>query len=530
MLEMDNLDGIVVAVPGSETFKNAWATHFAGRTLINCFDNDKPGVKGKRHVYIRVNTVVNKYHHVVWPAELPAGFDMRDLYRMGGSGNMLLEMAEVYTPDGEAQPSDKPVQGSANRPNLSDGTRPTFDETVMVFKKYLHMSDDMVDALKIIFAVVYSNQLQGDPLWLHIVGPPGMGKTELLMSLSTSDACVVRSTVTPHSLVSGFPGSNGADPSLLPALYGHTFILKDFTEILQMPRGMKDEVYHILRGAYDGEVTKQYGNGIMRHYKGYFSMVTGVTQAIFAEQATSLGERFLMYHMVKGVGFSADDMIMAAIGNSGNEQEMKAEVGAAAEKFVGYTVDKDAIPSIPPEYVLKLVSLAQVVAMLRATVEKNFSGDPLYRPQHEAGTRLAKQLKKLMLSLAIVEGVEEVNEDIFRLVTRVALDTCVGFNLEIVQFIADHPNCLAVEVMEGLRIPMTTTREKLENMEMLGIVVREKDMEHNPGAVGPKPWRFSLTPNLCSHWRKAGLEKAKELVTPNPRMRLRFRKTQPPIE
>ncbi len=214
---------------------------------------------------------------------------------------------------------------------------------------------------------------------------------------------------------------------LIPKLHRKTFVLKDFTEVLNMPRMQKDEVYSILRGAFDGEVTKPFGNGVMRHYKSKFSMITGVTHLIFAEQGASLGERFLIYHVFKGVDYNADDIIMAAINNVGHESGMKEDLSAIAHQFLNVRILPEDVPELDRETQVRLIALSQVVSRLRGTVDKDYSRDVLScRGQYEIGTRPAKQLKKLMLGLALLKDEPVFDEEIWRVVRQVAMDTCNG--------------------------------------------------------------------------------------------------------
>lgn len=522
LFDHENVEDAVLAVPGAGIFKDGWLHYFKDKVVNICYDNDENGRKGCARTALKLMDVARKVKFIDWPPELPTKFDIRDFYQTHGDVEVLKEMLKDFHID---EPTERKEDIFQAMTPLSKANRPSFQEVLALYEEHLHMTAEMRDALRIIFAVIYSNQLEGDPLWVHIAGPPGSGKTELLMSTNGCQACEVRSTVTPHSLVSGFQLPGGKDPSLIPHILGKTFILKDFTEVLQMARNSKDEVYHILRGAYDGEVIKQFGNGLVRHYRGYFSMITGVTQAIFAESGTSLGERFLIYHFVKGVGFDADAMIMAAIGNSGEEKKMKSALQEAAKSFLEYQVDGHCQPVFDRSYALRIVGLAQFVAMLRGSVERGFNREQLkFRPQHEMGTRLAKQFKKLLMGLAITNEDYKISEDDYRLVVRIALDTCIGFNLEIVRLLIEMDGSSVREIAEAIVLPLTTCREQLEDMEALHVVW--KTYEDNPAGRGAPIAVYHVTDTVKRHWESAKISDYIVHKLEAPRVRKRFRKGQ----
>lgn len=493
-LRRESIPAIVTAVPGASVFKDTWAPCFEGRDVYLCYDNDAPGAKGSKRALTNLGKKVTSLSRLRWPKACPEGYDVRDLFADGASFKVFKELFVS---------EDLPSSGSTpnGRMHLQDPTRPSFLDTLSVYKKWLFMTPDMVDALRIIYAVILSNQIDGDPLWIHVAGPPGTGKTELLMSCADCDDCVIRSTVTPHSLVSGWRAD--PDPSLIPHLNGKIFLLKDFTEILNMPKPQKEEVYSVLRGAYDGEVFKQFGNGIVRHYVGYFSMISGVTQAIFGESGTSLGERFLVYHMTKGVGWRADDMILSAVGNVGDETAMKAALRSAAKAFLAVSIPRSAIPTVPVLYLQRLVALAQVVAMLRGSVDRDYSREYIaYRPQHEVGTRIAKQLKKLILSLALLTPSGLVNEECYRITKRVAIDTCGStFALEVLESLIATSGQTLMELVSTTGVPFSTLRERLEDMVLLGVL--RKEHSPNPAGRGAPLVKYHVTDVVNAYWKEA---------------------------
>lgn len=526
ILEKAGISATILWVPGADVFKKEWVEHFEGRNVIFCYDNDPAGERGTQRAASKIYDIAKSLRYIKWPSDLPKKFDVRDFHNRGGDYAVLTELIETYTYLEDKETAGKDVQ----LPHISE-RKISFADVLKVFEKHMKLTDDMRMALKLICGVVFSNNFGGEPLWVHITAPPSTGKTELLTSLSECQNTLIRSTITPRSLVSGFSLPGGKDPSLIPLLFGKTFVLKDYTEILQMNKGDKEEVDAILRGAYDGSVGKDFGNGVKRHYTGHFSMLTGVTHEIFAEAHTSLGERFLIFHMVKGVDFDADDIIMQALRSSGNEVNMKTELAAIMKALVEFRFDECEVPELAEEWLYKIVSLSQIVAKLRASVARDFREERvLYRPQPEMGARLAKQFQKAMRSMGVANENLTADAYDYRVTVRAALDTCKGFNLEITQFVAEKGGGVsAKEISDGIGIPLTSIRMALEDLEWVKVLESYVEVVEDAGAGRPKKL-YSLTETTKRHWTGAGLEKAKEIMSEKPRPRLKWKKKPKPGE
>lgn len=521
LLKKKKLPGIVVAVPGAGTFKHNWSGLFVGKTVNILFDNDTPGRDGTEKIIAALTGVAKVIRYVKWPDDLPESFDIKDFINNEGTIDVLEDMLIVHSKGsrGIAKDVRKSDQNKAEKPSVSE--RISFQEVIAVYNKWLHMTQDLVEALKITFATVYSNQLSGDPLWVHLVGPAGSGKTQIVMSCAEYEECFAVSSLSPHMLVSGFSGGNGADPSLMPQILGKTLIIKDFTEVVQMPRIHKDEIYATLRGAFDGYVYKKFGNNVVREYFGTFSMITGVTPAVFADQAnSSLGERFLMYQINKSDVENVEDIIMKAMSNSGKEVLMKQELGEISNKFMHVHIDpKDFV--MPHDYLVKIISLAQLVGLLRSVVERDqYKGTILYRPVSEVGTRLAKQLVKLATGLYYVEG-EKFTEEDWNIVQKVAVDTCIGFNVEIVAFISGNKKEVGIqEISEGLELQPTNVRNVVVDLMQLGILTCKTI------SSGGRPKNiYKLSKHVAVLWEKSEMEKIRKFIY-NPRVRKGFRKSR----
>lgn len=519
MLEKAEKQGTVLYAPGSDVFKKDWPKYFKGRDVIVCYDHDAAGERGTQKVFTKIKDSIPSFKFVCWPKELPSKFDIRDFYKRGGNYELLEEMLSEYESAVLGEKEEKVVY-----PKLRDGGRPSLADVFSIYRRYMEFTEDMEIGLKLIFAVSYAMNVNSLPIWMHFVAPPGGGKTELLMSLAGARNVKALSTVTSKSLVSGFSLPGGKDPSLLPQAFGKLMILKDYTEILQMNKGEREEVDSIFRGAYDGIVTKQFGNGITRHYEGSFNIVTGVTQEIFREAHTSLGERFLTFHMLKGVGFDSDAVIRAALNNSGSEAEMKREMGAAAIKFIEYSFDEEDIPPIKQEYLDRIVSLAQVVAQARAGVTRNYDKEIEFEPQHEVGTRLAKQLKILLICLGMCNDDFQVTEKDYEIIVRVALDSCKAFNLKVLEWVAHNEGKTDREIAEGVGIPRSTIRTNIENLVLLGALKREQEQDVDD--VGRPKIMYRLTDFTKRHWINSKLlDKSTELKSEIPVQRQKFKKT-----
>lgn len=537
MMERAEHIGIVVGIPGAKIFKDKWADLYKRRNVISCYDAGKAGSEGNEYVRQRLKGVARSFRALRWPAEAPEGFDVRDFFNQEGDWEAFQKLIPPSGPEpkpvkkarastGDRSLGEKsPKAGSASEPpngifspedertpseifesfpELSSGKRPSFQKTADIYGQFLEMTSDMRDALRVAFAVIISNQLDGDPLWVHIAAPPGHGKTEILLSCAESEQCVTRSTLTPHLLVSGFPLPGGRDPSLIPQLLDKTFILKDFTEILEMPKPGKDEIYSILRGAYDGRVEKSFGNGINRDYRGHFTMLSGVTNRIFAEQSAALGERFLIFAYGSTSEAASNKVVMSALRGQGDELKMRSALAQAARNFLEYRITDDNLPEVPEEFLGKIVSLSQLVSMLRATVERDATRmRVLYRPNYELGTRLAKQLKKLLLGLGMQNDPPQITIEDYRIVMRTAVTSCIGWNLDALRSLAKKEGQTYFQLAASAHVPDGTMREQLEDLVLLGVL--RKEYADNPAGRGAPVATYWMTEAVERHWRLAGL-------------------------
>lgn len=485
ILRENEIDMLAVGVPGEDTFKTEWVDLFRKKTVLIAYDNDEPGLRGMAKVggcnaYPKdtdklrdglLRGSAKDIMYLKWSKSIPPGSDVNDLYKM-----LDLDAEEAWQLIREGTRPDHPRSQKSIKVKKKIN-KVSFADVIKVYSKWLLMDEDTVAALKVIYATVFSVKIPGDPVWVYLVGPSGIGKTVLLSSLNNCEEVIYRSNITPNTLVSGWKAKT--DPSLIPQLNGKCFLLKDFTEIIAMGDMIKDEVYSILRGAYDGYVERSYGNGIHREYECHFSMVAGVTGAIQGEMArgAALGDRFLKYQMRKQPE-TIRAQVLKGIDSLKSEEEMPRALAEISYDFIGSRIDDVHLDNLShPAWLRdKIAALVDLVCWVRGTVPRDFHRHVLYRPENEIGTRMGKQLIKLGWGHCIVEDKNSIDWSIYSLLRRVAFDTAEGFNFEIVKAAMAHGGLeVSFEDLAGSSgLPKDTIRDKLDDLVILKVMYQKR--------------------------------------------------------
>lgn len=476
--------GVVVSVPGAGVFKREWVPAFLNRNVVLLYDNDEAGEGGELLALERLTGTASSMKWIHWPEALTIKFDVRDFLireavnaqKPRAAWSKLRAMLKAFPrrhvkgsvplPQEVPKPTIK-IEGATYRPAVISG-----------YRSWLQINDEGV--LDVLFGTMFANRLEGDPLWLFLVAPPGGAKTELLMSLSKSARVETTTSLTPHSLVSGAVWSSGTDPSLIPKLNGKVLIIKDFTTILKMHFTARDEIFGILRDAYDGKTEKVFGTGIKRSYESKFGIVAGVTPAIdsFSILQASLGERFLKWRIDFSLEHTnEEETIRRALSNINKENKMRDAISDVAAVCLEKEMP-NPIPAVSVEYEDRIIALARMTAWLRGIVERDrYSGTVLYRPTTEIGTRLAKQLCKLGLGVCIFQDKNDLDESVYRVIVKVARDTCPDRVEEIIRVFWSEGESGSlplptIKLAEASHLPTATIFRILVDFELLKIVKR----------------------------------------------------------
>ena len=463
VLDTHKIDAVAMAVPGAGTFKEEWCRHFFDKSIAIVYDNDEAGKEGAlRTIKLLTKNIAFKSLSVIkWNSDFSDKYDIKDLVRDN------LKQSEVCIPIINDLLEDTEKQEEEDEEVV---IRTSFNELLEDYKEHICVTEEIRKGLILQFSVVFSNALPDCPLWLFIVGPAGSGKSMILQSISDNPETHFESSLGAKTLVSGWKSDEGNDPSLLPRIIGKTLIIKEYTEIMALPSKEQEQVFSSLRGAYDGRVDRIYANEVTRVYPApgsghktcHFSILAGVTNTIHAHGKAELGERFLKYQMFPD-NHDPIDQIKAAMDNTLKQEFPEIELRKVTKAFIKHMTSKDFIAPIVPKSVLnKIIGLSQLVAIIRANVERS-KGELAYRASPEVGTRLAKQFLKLAQCIAFTLGKSRVDKECFSLVQRVGMDTCYGWHRDVIMTMLKHPEGMLKKDISREAIIAPATVEKCLN-------------------------------------------------------------------
>ena len=281
---------------------------------------------------------------------------------------------DYFSPNGPKS-ADEP----SGRHSTSEGPGVTVDpqtlnDVTATFRKWLYLEDD--GTVLAILATIAANRMQGDPLWLMIVGASSGGKTETLNAATGLPHVHLAAVLTEAALLSGTPkkeAARGAKGGLLREIgpFG-VLMLKDFTSTLSMKHEARAALLAALREIYDGSWTRHVGTdgGRTLHWQGKLGLIACCTSIIDTHHAVmaAMGERFLLYRLPE---IDPEKQAKQALRNAGREREMRQELAAAVNGlFAGIELPEQQ-PDLSDDETDRLVALASLAAYSRSHVERD---------------------------------------------------------------------------------------------------------------------------------------------------------------
>lgn len=356
----------------------------------------------------------------------------------------------------------------------------TLPELTEVFQHWLYMPD--LGPLYTYLGTIAANRMAGDPVWLMLIGGPGWGKTETLVSGAKLPNMHIAATLTEASLLSGTrkkERSAEAKGGLLRQIgdFG-LLVLKDFTSILSMNRDLRTGLLAALREIYDGSWTRHVGvdGGLTLHWQGKLALIGGCTGTIDRYHAVigAMGERFIFYRWPQ---VNAQEQARQALTLRGNERQMRAELSRAVHDFFNSLTLPDTPLALTNAEQDWLIALASLVVRARSAVERDGRTHEIELiPDPEAPTRLVLTLARLYAGL---RAVQVTKAEAWQLINKIGFDSLPALRWRVLQKLLHIDTCIEGPIetptfAAALGYPTQTTRRTLEDLAAHGLVLRKK--------------------------------------------------------
>lgn len=488
-----------IGVPGAGTFKPSWCGAIANKDVVLIYDNDKSGELGIENVLKKLKDAPQKprsIQRVVWPDSSPEGYDLRDHYVQYGRA--------AYR---ELQSLIKPIENAAEVVKVTkevieaDLSCDSYDKALDVFQTAYLTTDDMKKALAVVLASIWSVKFDGqEQLWLKIIGPPGGGKTRIAKAVSASEQVVSKSTFT--GLFSGWRDANAdVDNSLIPLISGRTLFVKDADALLKQPDVQR--IFSELRDYYDKESSPFYRHGANRDYRNSKSTVVICgTQALRSADHSFLGERFLGIELditkdeERLINQKVMDRCIAVATKQQSDPETK--IMACMKGFINHLMERENESTIPKPFQDLIMDQCCITALMRASVERNFSGDIMSPPMPELPTRLIGQIVVATFALCVVLGKSQADNDVFMIINKLMKDTINprSYRYKICMYLLERPNATAGEIKHECQISNRRFEREIDDMVALGLMAIGK--QPSTGLPGAAAFKFILSDEVRS--------------------------------
>jgi hypothetical protein len=359
----------------------------------------------------------------------------------------------------------------------------TLDDVIQAFKKYLYFTDD--SAIKISLAVIVANFMKGDPVWLMVVAPPSVGKTEIIEPIGGLWEARVVSTITEAGLLpagSRRDRAKNANDGLLRELgdFG-IIILKDFGSILSMNMESRAPVLAALREIYDGHWSRIVGTdgGQVIEWKGKIGIIGATTDSIDRHHGVmaTLGERFVFYRVSEREEKERADYALQSIGNETNMRE------DAIKKIRGLIDNldvKDRRVKLDADERRRINALARFTAHCRSPSGRDpRTHEVIMKPGTEGPTRLVKVFALIYTAMQVL-GISDT--EAWKLLRRIGSNSMPKIRYECLEALVKSKNNVEMstrEVAEAVDLPTSTVRRSLYDLTSHKVISRLKKTEYN---------------------------------------------------
>lgn len=373
-----------------------------------------------------------------------------------------------------------------------------FAHVEVAFRRHLPGFDLQIP--EAVLATRLAQEIEGDPVWLMLVGPASHGKGTTLDPLAEIENTFMLSSITPKTFISGSSG-NG-DPSLLTRLGARPFIVvKELGTLLESDPKARQAIFAQLREVYDGKISSSFGNGVTREWNGKACVIVGFTNAIDAYSNFDglLGERFLKIRFR-----SLEDpatLALKAMRSSGKETKRVSAVRKAYREALDAARKNLKAVKLSDATERRIAYLAAAISTIRTPVQHNpFKKDRIeFTPRAESPARLGKALHAFAKAVAALRGQEDLTD--LRLIYRVAFDSVAEPRRSIFANAVRYGDRTTCKDVEGL-VQRSQTLAHLEDLCLIGAF--DAIQPESDGSPGRPPKRYTLSSSLSALLTESG--------------------------
>jgi hypothetical protein len=353
---------------------------------------------------------------------------------------------------------------------MENQNRIALDKLENEFKQWLHIEDSHY--LHTLLAVKISHKIDGDPIWLMIIGPSSDGKSEYLRAITQEEEIVV-DDVTEKTFVSGMKESLRTQDHLAKRLKGKQWYMYDLSIMLSKRAEERSSILSDMRMIYDGRIVKEFGNGdrIDIDTSGN-TLICASTPEIDSTMLEDqlLGTRFITYRINTKNRFAVMDVIDR---NEDKTDFMREKLKFSVREFEhSFKLDTYTMTDLENQ---NLQLTANTTTLLRASVGLDKTGEPRNLVYPEGPGRLYKQIKKLYKCYRII-GLSE--DESLRCIRKVCRDNINPVRIKLLEYLNNNKNrnnyvdgsitTSKIHVHTGLG--KKTIKSHLHCMNMMGLV------------------------------------------------------------
>ena len=163
--------------------------------------------------------------------------------------------------------------------------------------------------------------------------------------------------------------------------------------------------------------------------------------------------------------------IKRALENTSKEVEIRREINTISKRVLLYS--PKYIPTASDAQQEVIIRMAQWISTMRGAICRDkFHRNVMFRPFSELGTRLSKEILKLLMGISIFKNQKEITADTMRIAKSIAWSSVSSRYAETLKALIQKGELTTSETEKVVGLPSDTMSTVLENMTMLGVVKR----------------------------------------------------------